>query len=230
MFRGSRRATSAATGRPRARGDVPQCPPCQQQEGASTPRPRGCSSHRGPGLRLDERRPRARGDVPNPDKRAAKDAKSTPRPRGCSLRRGRRLRLVRVDPAPAGMFRRVRPGTSASGRRPRARGDVPPDLRAGTKGLASTPRPRGCSAPARVRGVGGAVDPAPAGMFPAAPASRAHSTGRPRARGDVPPALAPGLSKRLSTPRPRGCSYGLAHRRRRAPVDPAPAGMFRNAA
>ncbi len=135
--------------------------------------------------------------------------------------------LLRVDPAPAGMVRKMGMGRTARRRRPRTRGDGPRACHSRIRHVASTPHPRGWSGLRERCGPRAGVDPAPAGMVRSAARPSARPMCRPRTCGDGP-SLPPGVRRSpRSTPHLRGWSDRVRKVPHTAHVDPAPAGMVR---
>ena len=174
-----------ALGFPRARGDVPARKNLYALAKRFSPRTRGCSGLRTPqrrehtvfpahagmfrrgvaGQGLPGRFPRARGDVPMSRINDSLPHKFSPRTRGCSDRRGHCRWCRRVFPAHAGMFRSLSKTHANIYGFPRARGDVPVQLRRVRYPMMFSPRTRGCSAVMGVDHHSSVVFPAHAGMF-----------------------------------------------------------------
>ena len=192
----------------------------------SSPRTRGCSRARSPGVRgtpvfpahagvfpipgVPEAStgclPRARGGVPPVDNWIFSDGASSPRTRGCSRWCDSARRDARVFPAHAGVFPRKASAEPPSHRLPRARGGVPACKSLPAAERRSSPRTRGCShvfAGAQFRDD---VFPAHAGVSPIPPATSVARCGLPRARGGVPLSKSEQKLERGSSPRTRGCS------------------------
>ena len=89
-------------------------------------------------------------------------------------------------PACAGMYRTSVLFLSLMRRVPRVRGDVPTVWSKALTLLESSPRARGCTGVARSFHLSRNEFPACAGMYRWHAWSRAHATGVPRVRGDVP--------------------------------------------
>ena len=110
---------------------------------------------------------------------------------------------------------------------PRARGDVPLFNRLTSPIPEFSPRTRGCSAFGKFRLGVADVFPACAGMFRSLLASARPTLCFPRVRGDVPHRKWPWRSRKVFSPRARGCSCFTTAGGEISQVFPACAGMFR---
>ena len=226
LFPDCRAGVCGSSSRPRACGAVPAGIGSVDMIEGSSPRLRGCSLHR-----LD--RAPARRVVPAPaglfPAGAAPGRCAAGRPRACGAVPGW-WQLVSevygVVPAPAGLFRTRRPRPPSASGRPRACGAVPPETAGRSAEDASSPRLRGCSGDPSVPEGQRCVVPAPAGLFPPAPADRSARPCRPRACGAVPADVLDQLPPKVSSPRLRGCSPGRVRTGHLEQVVPAPAGLF----
>ena len=159
-----------------------------------------------PSIRFESGFPRVRGDVPADSPILDCALAFSPRARGCSARWSYSCNSLRVFPACAGMFRRLRTAQCRKPGFPRVRGDVATRRNSALGLLVFSPRARGCSlAAAKFHGFSG-VFPACAGMF--------LNTSM----------VSPMVS--LFSPRARGCSAVLSEGRFTVTVFPACAGMF----
>src|SRR5690606_8130154 len=110
---------------------------------------------------------------------------------------------------------------------PRRRGGVPKTDSGVAPMSPSSPPTRGCSAVGDVRGGGGVVLPADAGVFRRPSPRSADRRRPPRRRGGVPPLEMCAVGVPWSSPPTRGCSVASAARLIGRLVLPADAGVFR---
>src|SRR5690606_16367897 len=125
VYRGSFTQAPLVSGRPHARGDVPQAPRARSTVLSSSPRAWGCTVHRiGPLLGpvvvptrvgvyrerrapigTRRRRPHARGGVPPATRILRPVFSSSPRAWGCTAPSSRAVRLKSVVPTRVGVYR-----------------------------------------------------------------------------------------------------------------------------
>ena len=110
---------------------------------------------------------------------------------------------------------------------PRIRGDVPLVGLGDVERRRFSPHTRGCSESPPNPALHSHVFPAYAGMFRAGSSGPGGRGGFPRIRGDVPPIVKRRYEQPEFSPHTRGCSSRFDQAKRRAPVFPAYAGMFR---
>ena len=150
---------------PRVRGDVPDIVSFLAGEIPVFPACAGMFPETAPAYPTTARFPRVRGDVPIACVRSYLSFRFSPRARGCSCRGSGLPQRGQVFPACAGMFRSAVGWCSTPCCFPRVRGDVPISRPVVTMPEGFSPRARGCSCRAGVRGPGITVFPACAGMF-----------------------------------------------------------------
>jgi len=167
-----------------------------------------------PPLSAVRRRPRVRGDGPRCAGVRNGVAVSAPRTRGWSELGARLPQAAAVGPAYAGMVRLHTDAGCSRHRRPRVRGDGPPQPPPHHRVCSSAPRTRGWSQFSDDRPLHSHVGPAYAGMVPGCADYCAGNGCRPRVRGDGPRVLPRPHPASLSAPRTRGWST------RRARVGP----------
>ena len=170
--------------------------------------------------------PRASGGVSFVGVSCVEMLRSSPRKRGCFPDALGLLWLADVFPAQAGVFL-IRFGllNDLIGL-PRASGGVSTVISLARLLARSSPRKRGCFAHVLVVHDENPVFPAQAGVFPHRTHRPAGRKGLPRASGGVS-AASLGLTRGIwSSPRKRGCFYGVIVRLALRKVFPAQAGVF----
>ncbi len=223
---------------PRACGAVPWGGCWMTTTTGWSPRVRGCSPRRAPGLEapavvparaglfphrrtvqaLRTRGPRACGAVPRVMKATRADSPWSPRVRGCSLSRYNLTASDVVVPARAGLFPSATPSGHCLTGGPRACGAVPVSHAKWALFDWWSPRVRGCSR--------GLVVPARAGLFPGQRVLRGSGVRGPRACGAVPQNVQSAVVGSAWSPRVRGCSPIGLRVDQALVVVPARAGLF----
>ena len=153
------------------------------------------------------------------------EIKVSPRLRGWTFRMALGLDPNRGLPAPAGMDPTCPPRGRAADRSPRACGDGPVRRATPSRADAVSPRLRGWTRSAAVPAHGHQGLPAPAGMDPHSVTRGIWNIRSPRACGDGPDPMILTDAQRKVSPRLRGWTRRVDHRRVRLDGLPAPAGM-----